>query len=179
MSVLSLLRSPAAPVALDRMRAISAFSFDEFAIVPASGSQRECSHCSPIILEAEHAISIVKDNQAKQATIRRRPSRVLAGPKRSFVQPPGASTLAPPVAAQGQPVPIPGSLGAPPGAAGGSFRPATMGVSSALAIPVLLRVRLPPAPSVDEINTTVSVPNDMYMSDVLGKWPFYRGCDSL
>lgn len=33
-----------ATAALDRMRAISAFSFDEFAIVPATGSQRELAH---------------------------------------------------------------------------------------------------------------------------------------
>jgi hypothetical protein len=111
----------------------------------------------------------VKDNQSKQATIQRRPSRVLAAPKRSFAIPAG-NTLAPPVAANAQPALAVTSPGASSTPTGGSFRPGTtMGVSSALAIPVLLRVRLPPAPGVDEINTTVSVPNDMYMSDVLGE----------
>lgn len=43
-----------------------------------------------------------------------------------------------------------------------------MGVTSGFSVPVLLKVRLPPTPGVVEVATTINVPNDMYMSDVLG-----------
>ncbi|KAM0756389.1 SIN1-domain-containing protein [Meredithblackwellia eburnea MCA 4105] len=147
--------------ALDRTRALSAFSFDEFAIVKAAPQQ-------------------VKDNQAKQSTIQRRPSRVFAAPKRNLVPPPAVPVgggLQPLV-----PVPAPSSTLAAPvsmAANNASFRPGTtMGVSSALAIPVLLKVRLPPAPGVEAINTTINVPSDMYMSDVLDHICKKRGLES-
>ncbi|GAA5918528.1 hypothetical protein JCM5296_000191, partial [Sporobolomyces johnsonii] len=130
--------------ALDRVRAISAFSFNEFAIVKATDQQS-------------------KDNAAKQATITRRPSRILSAPKRGPPAPVAATTgatLAPP-----QPADVPFAQLAD------SFRPGstavgTMGVSSPLAVPVLLKVQLPPAPGIS-VNTTVQVPSDMYLVDVL------------
>ncbi|GAA5958418.1 hypothetical protein JCM21900_002188 [Sporobolomyces salmonicolor] len=130
--------------ALDRVRAISAFSFNEFAIVKATGQQ-------------------IKDNAAKQTTITRRPSRILSAPNRGLPAPVAATTgatLAPP-----QPADVPSAQLAD------SFRPGstavgTMGVSSALAVPVLLKVQLPPAPGIS-VNTTVQVPSDMYLVDVL------------
>ncbi|KAK4701076.1 target of rapamycin complex 2 subunit MAPKAP1/AVO1, partial [Phenoliferia sp. Uapishka_3] len=146
--------------ALDRTRAISAFSFDEFAIVKAAPQQ-------------------IKDNQAKQATIQRRPSRVLAPQKRSN------TTLAPPPMPGFQPPAQPlaatstASLLVPSSIApASSFPPATVGVSSALAVPVLLKVRLPPAPGVETINTTINVPSDMYMSDVLDHICRKRGIEN-
>ncbi|SCV69431.1 BQ2448_2451 [Microbotryum intermedium] len=125
--------------ALDRTRAVSKFSFGEFAIVKATGKQ-------------------VKDNQAKQATITRRPSRILADSKTSATKG-AASMLAP---QQGQQV-------VPMSPLSGPQLSATAGVSSSLAIGVLLRIRLPAAPGkgVESINTTINVPGDMYMYDVL------------
>ncbi|KAI5478231.1 stress activated MAP kinase interacting protein Sin1 [Pseudohyphozyma bogoriensis] len=158
--------------ALDRTRAIKAFSFNMFAIVQATNQQ-------------------VKDNKTKQASIQRRPSRVLApqkrspGPQATVTTPPlplpppaaVAAALNPngPANGTGNNLLLPGQQTlAVPGAAAGtgvvdaSFKPSTTGgVSSSLAIPVLLKVRLPPAPGVQDIVTTVQVPNDMYMSDVL------------
>jgi hypothetical protein len=55
--------------------------------------------------------------------------------------------------------------------ANGSFHPGTMAVSSALAVPVLLRVRVPTVPGQAADYMTVNVANDMYISDVLGESP--------
>jgi len=125
----------------------------------------------------------VKDNATKQATVVRRPSRTLAPSKRPTPLPP-PPTLVPPVSPtaaephaqtelQGQPSLLPtagggGNAGllAP---AGTSFAPTTMGVTSGIAVPVLLRVRLP-APAgaeLDSVQTTLEVPSDMYLGDVL------------
>ncbi|SGY77218.1 BQ5605_C005g03581 [Microbotryum silenes-dioicae] len=120
--------------ALDRTRAVSKFSFGEFAIVKATGNQ-------------------VNDNLAKQATITRRPSPKMAAPK----GPTNMLTLQ-----QGHQV-------VPMSPLSGPQLSATAGVSSTLAIGVLLRIRLPAAPGqgVESINTTINVPGDMYMNDVL------------
>ncbi|BGP19604.1 hypothetical protein JCM10213_000199 [Rhodosporidiobolus nylandii] len=88
--------------ALDRTRAISAFSFNEFAIVRATGQQ-------------------IADNAAKQSTLARRPSRILAS-----APTPSAAT----------PAPAPPTEGAAP-----SLTPAP----SAQEQEVTLKVRLPPA----------------------------------
>ncbi|GAA5823333.1 hypothetical protein JCM5353_008237 [Sporobolomyces roseus] len=145
--------------ALDRVRAISAFSFTEFAIVKATEQQ-------------------VRDNSTKQATITRRPSRILAGPKRVPSGPiPIGATLAPPPQLPQQPLPNPSSSNfalppAPTNANEASFRPTTQaigtfGASSAMAVPVQLKVQLPVAGAGVERFTTVEVPSDMYLVDVL------------
>ncbi|KAL8283256.1 hypothetical protein RQP46_006034 [Phenoliferia psychrophenolica] len=141
--------------ALDRTRAISAFSFGEFAIVKASPQQ-------------------LKDNRAKQSTIQRRPSRVLAPPKRGAALAPPPLPVQPVAATSSSMMLGPASV-AP---AMSSFQPGTMAVSSALAVPVLLKVRLPPLPGVEAINTTINVPNDMYLTDVLDHLCKKRGLDN-
>ncbi|GAA5937267.1 hypothetical protein JCM3775_001596 [Rhodotorula graminis] len=128
--------------ALERTRAISAFAFTEFAIVRADDEQ-------------------VDDNLAKQATIVRRPSRILASAPPSAVAPP-TTTNAP--------------TAAPDGAR--PFDPQTCAAASALAVPVLLKIALPPLTAAEGlvalsngeevgVQTTVQVPSDMYLADVL------------
>lgn len=170
--------NPTLSPALDRTRAISAFSFDEFAIVKAAPQQSELSSSATFWHSTDqHLSNTVKDNKAKQATIQRRPSRVLAPPKRNV-----ANALAPPPLPAQPSAALTASsmmLGVQSiAAANSSFRPGTMGVSSALAVPVLLKVRLPPLPGVEAINTTINVPNDMYMSDVLDHICKKRGIDN-
>ncbi|BGP51133.1 Component of a membrane-bound complex containing the Tor2p kinase [Rhodotorula kratochvilovae] len=118
--------------ALDRMRNISAFGFTEFAVVRDEEEQ-------------------VEDNLAKQATIVRRPSRILAS--------------APPAAA-------------PPAQPASPLDPQTCAAGSALAVPVLLKIALPPVTAAEGViarergeevgvQTTVQVPSDTYLADVL------------
>ncbi|GAA5943805.1 Avo1p [Sporobolomyces koalae] len=131
--------------AIDRLRTISAFSFTEFAIVRATDQQ-------------------VQDNVSKQATITRRPSRILSGPKRVASGPvPVAATLAPQAATH--------TNSATVRAPGDSFRPQSkpdaLGASSALAIPVSLSIQLPPTSVASNRSTQVEVPSDMYLADVL------------
>ncbi|KAK4057465.1 Component of a membrane-bound complex containing the Tor2p kinase [Microbotryomycetes sp. JL221] len=139
--------------ALDRLRTISAFSFGEFAIVPAVGAQ-------------------IKDNQAKQASITRRPSRVL-GPKRTASKQPVAqvedgSGLTVERNVTGDSITSTSLL--PPNIPGG--------VSSGMASVVTLKVRLPSAPGVDSMTTTLQVPSDMYINDVLVHLCRKRGLDN-
>ncbi|GAA6061460.1 hypothetical protein JCM10212_005663 [Sporobolomyces blumeae] len=154
--------------ALDRVRSVSAFSFTEFAIVRANEQQ-------------------VQDNLTKQASITRRPSRILSAPKRvPSGQIPTSTKLAPPPASQTQalpqvskatgfavPPPATGATMANQSAAGDALNPAnpaaggTLGVSSALAVPVILKVRFPSAGPGVEVNSTIQVPSDMYLIDVL------------
>ncbi|GAA6026664.1 hypothetical protein JCM8202_005047 [Rhodotorula sphaerocarpa] len=115
--------------ALDRVRNLSAFSFNEFAIVRATDPQ-------------------IEDNAAKQATITRRPSRIL-------------------VSTPSRPSPAPVAVSAPTAlparnAAMLAVRPA----GSALSIPVNLIVRAPPSFRHAE-RVDLQVPSDMYMIDVL------------
>ncbi|GAA5909723.1 hypothetical protein JCM8208_003855 [Rhodotorula glutinis] len=126
--------------ALERTRAISAFAFTEFAVVRADNEQ-------------------VDDNLAKQATIVRRPSRILASAAHSAVAPPTAA----PTAALDTARP---------------FDPQTCAAGSALAVPVLLKCVLPPLTAAEGlvalsngeevgVQTTIQVPSDMYLADVL------------
>ncbi|GAA5900843.1 Avo1p [Sporobolomyces salmoneus] len=141
--------------ALDRVRNISAFSFTEFAIVKATDQQ-------------------VQDNITKQSQLTRRPSRILTGPKRvvSAPIPISSSSLAPPPTRD----PSRNELGPPQttgNANGSSFNPQSsaagepLGASSSLAVSVSLKVELPSVGFGAERNTTIEVPSDMYLLDVL------------
>ncbi|GAA5948212.1 hypothetical protein JCM3765_001316 [Sporobolomyces pararoseus] len=139
--------------ALDRIRSISAFSFTEFAIVKATDQQ-------------------VQDNVSKQSQLTRRPSRILSGPKRVASGPvPISSTLAPP---SQQDVPS-NDLALPPAATNANsstFKPGSsaiepLGASSSLAVFVSLKVELPSVGPGIERYTTVEIPSDMYLLDVL------------
>ncbi|GAA5983638.1 hypothetical protein JCM5350_004895 [Sporobolomyces pararoseus] len=139
--------------ALDRIRSISAFSFTEFAIVKATDQQ-------------------VQDNISKQSQLTRRPSRILSGPKRVASGPvPISSTLAPP---SQQDLPS-NDLALPPAAINANssaFKPGSsavepLGASSSLAVSVSLKVELPSVGPGIERYTTVEIPSDMYLLDVL------------
>ncbi|KWU43415.1 hypothetical protein RHOSPDRAFT_35020 [Rhodotorula sp. JG-1b] len=116
--------------ALDRLRQLSAFSFHEFAIVKATPQQ-------------------IEDNATKQATITRRPSRILVNAPPAL---PSASTSG----LTG------GGAGPPPHAnAAAAGHPA----GSALAIPINLVIRAPIVDSAPQIELQVS--SDMYIVDVI------------
>ncbi|KAM0786837.1 hypothetical protein ACM66B_002265 [Microbotryomycetes sp. NB124-2] len=140
--------------ALDRLRSISAFSFGEFAIVPAVGAQ-------------------IKDNQVKQATIQRRPSRVL-GPKRtassSVAQNAGQENTAPTDAL----APVDGIVST-------SLLPPNIpeGVSSGTAAVVTLKVKFSPTAGANGGTSTLQVPRDMYLNDVLGYICRKRGLENV
>jgi len=91
----------------------------------------------------------------------RRPSRILASAPPSAVAPP---TAAAPSAALDSARP---------------FDPQTCAAGSALAVPVLLKVALPPLTAAEGlvalsngeevgVQTTIQIPSDMYLADVLG-----------
>ncbi|BGO95058.1 hypothetical protein NBRC10512_006477 [Rhodotorula toruloides] len=130
--------------ALDRMRNVSAFSFTEFAIVRATGQQ-------------------IEDNATKQASIVRRPSRILS--------------TGPTATASGTPsrrhsnVPTPHGPGTatpvPPDAGGnGIIEPSTCAAGSALAVPVELKVEVL-LQYEERSEIEVQVPSDMYIADLL------------
>ncbi|GAA5880007.1 hypothetical protein JCM16303_004434 [Sporobolomyces ruberrimus] len=139
--------------ALDRVRAISAFSFSEFAIVRATDQQ-------------------VQDNATKQATITRRPSRILSAPKRVPSGPVPISSAIP----QPHQDHLTTNFALPPAASNAnaaSFKPGNqtavepLAASSALAISVLLKIELASNGSGPEKFINVEIPSDMYLVDVL------------
>ncbi|KAK4052741.1 Component of a membrane-bound complex containing the Tor2p kinase [Microbotryomycetes sp. JL201] len=137
--------------ALDRLRSISAFSFGEFAIVPALGAQ-------------------IKDNLAKQASIQRRPSRIL-GPKRAISQ-----NAVQPTNPDGPEGLMPADV-----IASTSLLPPNIpeGVSSGTASVITLKVKFSPTHGVDGGTSTLQVPSDMYLNDVLGYICRKRGLENV
>ncbi|GAA94544.1 uncharacterized protein L969DRAFT_91500 [Mixia osmundae IAM 14324] len=117
--------------ALDRMRPIAKFAFEDFAVVRASGNQQN-------------------QNKAAQATLSRRPSRIIA-----------RQVPVDAIAGERQKAALPD-----PAMSAASLQAYTMGASSAMGVPVYLRIRLPMVGR-DSQTTTINVPSDMYLADVL------------
>ncbi|GEM10754.1 stress activated MAP kinase interacting protein Sin1 [Rhodotorula toruloides] len=130
--------------ALDRLRNVSAFSFTEFAIVRATSQQ-------------------IEDNAAKQASIVRRPSRILStGPTAAGSRAPSRRhSNVPTPHGPGTATPVP-----PAGGERGIIESSTCAAGSALAVPVELKVevRLQYA---ERSEIDVQVPFDMYIADLL------------
>lgn len=157
------LRNPAR-TALDRMRNVSAFSFTEFAIVRATGQQSAWSFAPTDSSSDADCFPAVEDNATKQASIVRRPSRILS--------------TGPTATASGTPsrrhsnVPTPHGPGTatpvPPDAGGnGIIEPSTCAAGSALAVPVELKVEVL-LQYEERSEIEVQVPSDMYIADLLG-----------
>ncbi|BGP03012.1 Component of a membrane-bound complex containing the Tor2p kinase [Rhodotorula toruloides] len=130
--------------ALDRMRNVSAFSFTEFAIVRATGQQ-------------------IEDNAAKQASIVRRPSRILS------TGPTATASGAPSRRHSNVPTPHgPGTATPVPTAKNGAdiIEPSTCADGSALAVPVELKVEVM-LQYEERSEMEVQVPSDMYIADLL------------
>lgn len=103
-----------------------------------------------------------KANEAVQAQISRPAAKLLpmsrqttAGVGQAQSIAPDAGTLVPPVA------------GPAVSAAGTPLKSSTLGLSSPLAAPVFLRIRIPIGGEVEDIVTTINVGSDTYLADVL------------
>jgi hypothetical protein len=105
----------------------------------------------------------VHANQIAQARIQRRPSRIVAMPGRT-----GKSNGGQAAALNGPAVLPIGALTAlsTSSIAATPLKTNMMAASSSMALPVYLRVRIPMA-GLEAITTTVNVPSDMYLADVL------------
>ncbi|TIB69294.1 hypothetical protein E3Q24_03396 [Wallemia mellicola] len=140
--------------ALDRLRPVSKFSFDELAICEATAAQ-------------------VRSNQLAVSKVQRRQSRITEDPFTGTVNSNNSN------GSTGNPLLAPSN---PTNASSSSLegaieqshqiitptlsRSATAGVSSSLAPSVYLRIEVHPTADVS-YTTTVSVPSDMYLQDVL------------
>jgi hypothetical protein len=110
-----------------------------------------------------------KQNTASDAQIQRRPSRIIRRMQKQTVSPqPSSSSLAPPVNAAIGHLGTSLAGGAAPSIMAGSMigTPAKSYSMSGTTALVYLRIRIP-VQGHEDINTTLQVPLDMYMADVL------------
>ncbi|EIW71160.1 hypothetical protein TREMEDRAFT_27794, partial [Tremella mesenterica DSM 1558] len=133
---------------LDREGQISKFSYGQFAIVEATEAQ-------------------IRQNLAKAPHIQRRPSRVIAGPSRLRPPAPSRPNLTKHPSADASVTSLSSNdmsvIGGPSLSSTGLK--GSVGLSSTLSKPVLLRVRVAASADV-HFTTTISVPSDMYIADL-------------
>ena len=141
---------------LDRHSQISKFSYGQFAIVEATATQGGSPICS---LVQDTLTRQVKQNAAKAPHIVRRPSRIIAGPSRLRPAHAGMPHLGRQPSAQSSTTSLSSTeqlLSATSPAMGSTALKGSVGLSSTLSKPVLLRIRV--AASVDvHFTTTISV----------------------
>ncbi|KAH7911172.1 stress-activated map kinase interacting protein 1-domain-containing protein [Hygrophoropsis aurantiaca] len=121
----------------DRTEKISKFNIGAFAILAASSTQ-------------------IQQNQQLESKIRRRPSRIVAAPRRPDVV--GASSLAPPS--------VPG-LGTSTFIGSMSLLSSSLGPSSSHGPQIFLRIRVADTADAVHISTTIPVSAGMYMQEAL------------
>ncbi|KAF9220725.1 SIN1-domain-containing protein [Gyrodon lividus] len=139
----------------DRAGKISKFNFDAFAILAATPMQ---SSLAPPYVSGKSSFVYfpVQQNEQLEGKIQRRPSRVMAAPKKADALP--APGLVPPS------VPAPGTsalFGTTP------ILSSSLGPSSSHGPPIFLRIRVADTADAVHISTTIPVSAGMYMQEAL------------
>ncbi|KAG1836273.1 stress-activated map kinase interacting protein 1-domain-containing protein [Suillus subalutaceus] len=128
----------------DRTRKVSAFGFEAFAILPATPAAKYDTH-----------FFVLQQNEQLETNIQRRPSRVMAAPKKQDSGPPGGLALP--------------SVSGPTSAMFGTtpILSSSLGPSSSHGPQLFLRIRVADTADAVHISTTIPVSAGMYMQEVL------------